>query len=79
MLKELQDSKNTLQSQTGYTVNFIAYPYGASNNMVWNAARQAGFVGGLGTWYGKASYPSINMPRVRISGNISLQNFASRL
>ncbi len=79
MLKELQDSKNTLQSQTGYTVNFIAYPFGASNSTVWNAARQAGFVGGLGTWYGKPSSPGMNMPRVRISGNISLQNFASRL
>lgn len=79
MLTELQQSKQTLQSQTGYTVNFIAYPYGASNWTVQRAAQQAGFVGGVGTWYAQASYKSMNMPRVRVNGDFSLQTFASRL
>lgn len=79
MLNELQQSKQTLQSQIGYTVNFISYPYGAYNWTVQSAAQQAGFVGGLGTWYGQASYKSMNMPRVRVNGNFSLQTFASRL
>lgn len=78
-LKQLIDSKNVLQSQTGYPVNFVAYPYGASNGSVQAAARQAGYVGGLGTWYGKAGGGSMNMPRIKVSGFWSIKDFASRL
>ena len=78
-LKQLKDSKDVLYSQTGYPVNFIAYPYGVSNGSVQSAAKAAGFVGGLGTWYGRSSNPSMNMPRIRISGQMSLKDFASRL
>lgn len=77
--KEILDSKNILQSQTGYPVNFIAYPNGVSNNNVYAAAQKAGIVGGLGTWKGKAGGPSYNMPRIRITGQMSLQDFISRL
>ena len=78
-LKQMVDSKNILQSQTGYPVNFIAYPYGTSNASVQQAARQAGFVGGLGTWFGKASEGGMNMPRIKVSGYWSIKEFASRL
>lgn len=78
-LKQMLDSKNVLQSQTGYPVNFIAYPYGASSGSVQAAAQKAGFVGGLGTWYGKVSGPGMNLPRMRITGQMSLKDFASRL
>ncbi|HWY78919.1 MAG TPA: polysaccharide deacetylase family protein [Candidatus Sulfotelmatobacter sp.] len=76
MLKELQQSKATLQAQNGTVINFIAYPYGASNWNVQKAAQTAGFVGGLGTWGGYASYPSMNMPRIAIRN--SLQSISSR-
>lgn len=78
-LKQLTDSKNVLQSQTGYPVNFVAYPYGSSNGAIQQAARQAGYVGGLGTWYGKAGGGSMNMPRIKVSGFWSIKEFASRL
>lgn len=78
-LKELSDSKNILQANTGYPVNFVAYPNGATNGSVQSAARQAGYVGGVGTWYGKAGGASLNMPRVRVSGFWSIKEFASRL
>lgn len=78
-LKEMLDSKNVLYSHTGYPINFIAYPYGTSNASVQNAAKAAGFVGGLGTWFGKAGGPGMNMPRIRVSGFWSLKEFASRL
>lgn len=78
-LKEMLDSKNVLQTQTGYPVNSIAYPFGASNGTVQKAARQAGFVGGLGVWRGKAIGPGMNLPRIRITGQMSLKDFASRL
>lgn len=78
-LKELKEGKEILYSQTGYPVNFIAYPYGISNYQVQELAKQSGFVGGVGTWYGKANTPGLNMPRIRITGQMSLADFASRL
>lgn len=77
--QELVDSKNALQSQLSKPINFIAYPYGASNDLVRRLAQEVGFVGGLGTWYGKASVNSTNMPRIRITGGMSLSDFAKRL
>lgn len=76
---QLLDSKNILQANTGYPVNFIAYPSGASNGFVQGNAVKAGYVGGLGTWYGKARGPSMNMPRIKVSGFWSIKEFASRL
>ncbi len=78
-LKQMLDSKNVLAVQTGYPVNFIAYPYGANNSSVQAAARAAGLIGGLGTWFGRASGFSFNMPRIRVSGFWSIKEFASRL
>lgn len=77
--KQLLDSKNILSAQTGYPVNFVAYPYGISNKQVIAAAQKAGLIGGVGTWFGKATGPSMNMPRIRVSGFWSLKEFASRL
>lgn len=78
-LKELVDSKNILQANTGYPVNFIAYPNGSTNGNVQAAAKQAGYAGGIGTWYGKARGSSMNMPRIKVSGFWSLREFAARL
>lgn len=78
-LRELKEGREILQSQTGYPVNFIAYPLGISNYSVHELAKQAGFVGGVGTWPGKTNSPGINMPRIRINGQISVEEFASRL
>ncbi len=79
IIKELQESKNTLQSQTGIPVNFVAYPYGALNEAVIQAAQSAGYIGGIGTWFGKAYGTTMNMPRVRVNGGFPLSLFASRL
>ncbi len=79
MLKQLIDSKNIIQANTGYPVNFIAYPGGSTNGTVQYAAQQAGYAGGLGTWYGKAWGGSYNMPRIKVSGYWSIGEFAARL
>ena len=79
ILKQMVESKNILQAQTGYPVNFIAYPYGASNGFVQQAAREAGFVGGVGTYFGKVGEISLNMPRIKVSGFWNINEFASRL
>ena len=78
-LKELKQGKEILESHTDYPVNFIAYPGGSSNFQVQELAKQAGFVGGVGTWTGKTNQPGINMPRIRINGQLTLADFASRL
>lgn len=79
IIEELKQSKITLEQQIGRPVNFIAYPFGSSNSLVWRAALDSGFVGGVGTWFGKAAGPGINMPRIRIVGQISLEEFARKL
>ncbi|HZU04327.1 MAG TPA: polysaccharide deacetylase family protein [Ktedonobacteraceae bacterium] len=79
LLSELADSKYILQAQTGRTSNFIAYPYGRTNLAVKQAAQQAGFLGGVGVWYGKASHAGMNMPRIQVDRQMSLQTFAARL
>jgi len=79
LLDELQGCKNTLQAQTGRIVHFISYPYGRTNSLVMSAARKVGFIGGLGTWYGKTRYPSMNMPRIEIIGQMTLRAFAGRV
>lgn len=79
LLKQLVDSKNMLEFQTGYHVNFVAYPYGSTNSNVQAAARKTGYVGGVGTWYGKAGGVGMNMPRIKVSGFWSIKEFASRL
>ncbi len=79
VLKELTDSKNIIQSNTGYPVNFVAYPGGSTNGTVQAAARQAGYAGGTGTWYGKAWGGSMNMPRIKVSGFWSIKDFVARL
>ncbi|MDD5416100.1 MAG: polysaccharide deacetylase family protein [Candidatus Daviesbacteria bacterium] len=79
MLKQLIDSKNVIQANTGYPVNFISYPNGFTNGIVQAAARQAGYAGGVGVWYGKTWGSSFNMPRIKVSGFWSIKEFASRL
>lgn len=78
-LYQLTTSKNTLEQQLGTKVNFISYPYGSSDADTARAAQAAGFVGGVGTWYGKASGPGMSMPRIRIAGNISLGKFIQKV
>jgi peptidoglycan/xylan/chitin deacetylase (PgdA/CDA1 family) len=79
LLNELQNSKCILQAQTGRTSHFIAYPYGKTNFTVKNTAQQVGFVGGVGVWYGKASHAGMNMPRIQVDRQMTLQTFAARL
>ncbi len=78
-LDEVVTSKKTLQAETGTTVNFIAYPDGATDATVESAVQKAGYVGALGTWFAKATSISFDMPRVRIPGGISLAGFIGRV
>lgn len=77
MLNQMVESKKTLETQLGKPVNFMAYPYGISNANTWQAAKQVGYFGAAGTWGGNIESEGnlFDMPRIRISGGISLENF----
>lgn len=78
---QIKESKKTLESQLNKPVNTFAYPYGTSNQLVQQAVKEAGYIGAAGKWYSKVvSEGTIyNMPRVKIPGNISLEEFARRI
>ena len=76
---ELQDSKKVLQDQLGVPVNFMAYPNGATSNSVMGLVQKAGYIGAAGTWRGNIQSEGTiyNMPRIRVSGAIGIENFAN--
>lgn len=78
---ELGESKKVLEARYGQPVNFIAYPYGTSNQSVRNSVKGLGYIGGLGTWYSTIQSEGVifNMPRVKVGGGMSLETFISRL
>lgn len=75
---QVTESKKVLESQLGKVVNTFAYPYGASNESTWNFVKAAGFVGGVGTWFGtiESEGTIYDMPRVKIAGSVELPTYA---
>lgn len=80
-LNELRESKKTLQDELGVPINFMAYPNGATSNSVIGLVQKARYVGSAGTWSGSIQSEDTiyNMPRIRVSGAISITSFANLL
>lgn len=78
---EIIESKKVLQNLLGIPINFLAYPYGSVNTHVIEQVKNAGYMGAVGTWPSKTQSEGTiyNMPRLRIGGNITLENFISLL
>lgn len=72
-------SKAAIENQLSKKVNFFCYPYGSSNATSWQAVKDAGYLGAVGTWYGTQESEGVmfNMPRVKISGHLPLEKFIS--
>ncbi len=81
VLEEITQSKETLSNNLGIPINFLAYPYGSVDLNVIDQTKKAGFIGAVGTWPDKTQSEGTvyNMPRLRIGGGISLENFAGLL
>jgi peptidoglycan/xylan/chitin deacetylase (PgdA/CDA1 family) len=47
LTRELSDSRKRLQDWTGQSVNSISYPFGRCNELVRNAAEEAGYLSGF--------------------------------
>lgn len=78
---QIENSKRSLEETLGKPVNFFAYPYGTSNPQIWQIVKNAGFTGAVGTWESKTISEGtiFDMPRVKIPGNITLEDFAKKL
>src|SRR3989344_3966551 len=77
---QLAESKRVLEETLGKPVNFMAYPYGASNGVSWEKAKETGYLGAVGTWFGKLESEGniYNMPRIRVSGFWDLEEFKKK-
>lgn len=69
VFQEFKLSKAKLETNLGEPVNFVAYPYGASNILVEIAAQAAGYKAALSTWSAPATELNFNMPRIRNISN----------
>lgn len=80
LMNQLTESKQVLESHLGKHTEFMAYPYGVSNSYVWEAARKAGYLGSVGTWYGTTEDEGniMDMPRIKVAGTWTKDIFAQR-
>lgn len=64
---EVVESKQVLEKHTGYTVNWMAYPYGSFNDAVVSAVKKSGYIGAITTVSGIWQYKSrfFYIPRYR--------------
>jgi peptidoglycan/xylan/chitin deacetylase (PgdA/CDA1 family) len=78
---QLSESRKVLEEKLGKIVNTFCYPYGRSDERVWQAVRQAGYIGAVGTWVSSTISEGVilDMPRIKISGTYNLGEFISRL
>lgn len=78
---QIWESKKTLEAELGKPVNTFAYPYGATDERVWNAVKAVGFVGAVGTWYGviQSEGTVFDLPRVKVGGGMTIDKFPSLL
>lgn len=76
---ELTTSRTKLQSETGQTILFFAYPYGYYNKTVVTAARDAGFIGGITTNAGISTGKSLTIPRLNVNGYTTLEGFIEKV
>lgn len=80
LVYQLSQSKKTLEGELGKPVNFMAYPYGISDEFVWENAKKAGYLGSVGTYYGTLESEGniMDMPRIKIAGGWSADDFSKR-
>jgi peptidoglycan/xylan/chitin deacetylase (PgdA/CDA1 family) len=78
---QLGESKKVIEQNLGKIVNTFAYPYGNSNPSIWQATKNAGYIGAVGTWVSSTISEGVifDMPRIKISGKSSLDNFISQI
>jgi peptidoglycan/xylan/chitin deacetylase (PgdA/CDA1 family) len=77
---EIANNKAYLESVTGQTVQFLAWPYGDWNAGAVRAAAAAGILAAFDAWGGPANLSALDpwhIPRILISGDYDLDTFAA--
>src|SRR5262249_57199891 len=68
---EIANNKAYLESETGQTVQFLAWPYGDSNASAVQAAADSGIIAAFDAWGGPANLTALDpwhIPRVLVDG-----------
>jgi len=78
---ELDESKRVIESHTGQTVRFLAYPYGDYDDAVVAAAKRAGYEAGLLSWFGpnNRSTDPMKLRRFAMVSDTSLEQLRTAL
>lgn len=81
MVYQARESRKILAEKIGKPVDYFAYPYGFANEITWKAVEAAGYKAAVGTWFGTTESEGslFDMPRVRIAGKLSIEDFAKKL
>jgi Polysaccharide deacetylase/Bacterial SH3 domain len=77
---EIANNRDYLQSVTGQTVQFLAWPYGDWNASAIQAAADAGILAAFDAWGGPAYLGALDpwhIPRILVDGGYDLDTFAS--
>jgi peptidoglycan/xylan/chitin deacetylase (PgdA/CDA1 family) len=77
---EIANNKAYLESATGQTVRFLAWPYGDWNASAVQAAADAGIIAAFDAWGGPANLTALDpwhIPRVLVDGGYDLNTFAA--
>ena len=80
-VRELRDSKDTLEQHIGHEIKHLAYPYGSYNDTVIAAAQELGFLTACTTDVAlcELKYKSLALPRVNIGYEDNLVDFICKL
>lgn len=80
-LKEMIDSKNTLEELTGKEIYSIAYPFGDFNSDTIKAAKEAGYILGFTTNRGLSDRDdnALKLDRIYVSSNYDINTFKTIL
>jgi peptidoglycan/xylan/chitin deacetylase (PgdA/CDA1 family) len=78
---ELDESKRVIESHTGQSVRFLAYPYGDYDDAVVAAAKRAGYEAGLLSWFGtnNRSTDPMKLRRFAMVSDTSLEQLRTAL
>jgi len=81
VVKELKNSRSTLENLLGQPIKYIAYPFGGYNSSVMNLAKADGYTAGFTTargWTHQESDPYA-LQRIYCYANMGIQEFERRI
>ncbi len=75
LIRELQDSKRTIEDRLSKEVKYLSLPYGGKSSLILETARQVGYVKVFTSDIRFAKLEAFEIPRINIPGYISEDKF----